>query len=83
MTYKHVDGTEFPNVIDRYLIGTSDFEANDVITGFTSGAKATVANSGSVYDAFPGSVVPEGTSVTAVFSIDMSNVTAFDAAAGN
>ncbi len=54
MTYKHVDGTEFPNVVDRYLIGTSDFEANDVITGFTSGAKATVANTGSVYDAFPG-----------------------------
>ena len=54
MTYKHVDGTEFPNITDRYLIGTTDFEANDVITGFTSGAKATVANTGSVYDAFPG-----------------------------
>ena len=34
----------------------------------------------SFYDAFPGSVVPEGTNVTAVFSIDMSNVSAFDAA---
>ena len=34
----------------------------------------------SFYDAFPGSVVPEGTSIEAIFSIDMSNVAAFDAA---
>ena len=34
----------------------------------------------SFYDAFPGSVLPEGTSIEAIFSIDMSNVAAFDAA---
>ena len=54
MPYKHVNGDDFPNVSDRYLMGTSLFEANDVITGFTSGAKATVTNSGAVFDVFPG-----------------------------
>ena len=81
MTYKHANGDDFPNVPDRYLIGTSTFEANDVITGFTSGAKATVANSGSVFDAFPGfagnnvSIMPKEASSEAgsIGSIELLN----------
>ncbi len=33
----------------------------------------------SFYDAFPGSVIPEGHTMNVIFSIDMSNVDAFDA----
>ena len=33
----------------------------------------------SFYDAFPGSVIPEGHTINVIFSIDMSNVAAFDA----
>ncbi len=33
----------------------------------------------SFYDAFPGSVIPDGHSMTVIFSIDMSNIAAFDA----
>ncbi len=50
--YKHVDGTDFPNTPDRFLFSAKNFENADVITGFTSGAQATVnVSESAVYSA--------------------------------
>jgi len=47
--FKHANTTISPGAPDRYLFSTVDFDAGEVITGLTSGAKATVNTGGTIY----------------------------------
>ena len=79
--FNSYDSDGNPFVVDWIGWETSpQFEGNrKFMLGDDDGTGLVELPSESYYDAFPGSVVPEGTSVDVIFSIDMYGVEGFDA----
>ena len=79
--FNSYDSDGNPFVVDWIGWETSpQFEGNrSFMLGEDDGTGLVELPSESYYDAFPGSVVPEGTSVDVIFSIDMYGVEGFNA----
>ena len=79
--FNSYDSDGNPFVVDWIGWETSpQFEGNrSFMLGDDDGTGLVELPSESYYDAFPGSVVPEGTSVDVIFSIDMYGVEGFNA----
>lgn len=78
--FKHANSTISPGSPDRYLFSTVDFDEGDVITGFRSGAQATVNTGGTVYS--PGgqvgnnavvNVIADQSSTGSIAEIEITN----------